>query len=53
MYYYALEKDYRNTIAGSPLGERIFIFFGKMRFASQKLNFFSFLAKKISKNDLK
>jgi hypothetical protein len=39
---------YRNTIAGSPPGERIFIFFEKIRFASQKLNFsiFHFLAKK-------
>jgi hypothetical protein len=30
---------YRNTIASSPPGERIFIFFEKIRFASQKLNF--------------
>jgi hypothetical protein len=45
---------YRNTIAGSPPGERIFIFFEKIRFASQKLNFsiLSF-SKKISKNDFK
>jgi hypothetical protein len=27
---------YRNTIAGSPPGERIFIYFEKIRFASQK-----------------
>jgi hypothetical protein len=30
---------YRNTIAGLPLGERIFTFFEKKSFASQKLNF--------------
>jgi hypothetical protein len=30
---------YRNTIAGSPPGERIFIFLEKIRFAFQKLNF--------------
>jgi hypothetical protein len=46
---------YRNTIAGLPPGERIFIFFEKIRFASQKQNFsnFSFLAKQIGKNGLK
>jgi hypothetical protein len=33
---------YRNTIAGSP-GERIFIYFEKIRFASQKLNFSIFV----------
>ena len=41
---------YHNTIAGSPLGERIFHFFEKIRFTSQKLNFsnlFLFLAKKV------
>ena len=37
---------YRNTIAGLSHGERIFNFFEKIRFASQKLNFsiFVFLA---------
>jgi hypothetical protein len=30
---------YRNTIASSPPGERIFICFGKKMFAFQKLNF--------------
>jgi hypothetical protein len=30
---------YRNTIAGSPPGEQIFIYLKKIRFASQKLNF--------------
>jgi hypothetical protein len=46
--------DYRNTIAGSPPGEQILIYFEKIRLASQKLNFsiFVFLAK-ISKNDPK
>ena len=37
--------QYCNTIAGSSPGERMFIYFEKIRFA--------FLAKKISKNDLK
>jgi hypothetical protein len=45
---------YRNTIAGSPPDERIFNFFEKIRFASQKLNS-SILVfeQKIGKNDLK
>ena len=33
------QQNHRNTIAGSPLGKRIFIYFEKKRFASQKLNF--------------
>jgi hypothetical protein len=32
-------RDYCNTIAGSPPGERIFIYFEKIRFTSQNLNF--------------
>ena len=45
---------YRNIIAGSPPGKRIYIFFEKIRFASQKLNFSIFVfQQKISKNDLK
>ena len=38
---------YRNTIAGSFLGERIIIFFEKIRFAPRKTEFlnFRFLAK--------
>ena len=38
---------YRNTIAGSFLGERIIIYFEKIRFAPQKTEFlnFRFLAK--------
>ena len=46
---------YRNTIAGSSPSERIFIFFETIRFAFQEIEFlnFYFLAKKISKNDLK
>ena len=45
---------YRNTIAGSSPWKRIFIFFEKIRFASQKTEFlnFCFLAKN-KKNDLK
>ena len=41
-------REYRNTIAGSSPGERIIIFFDKIRFASQKTEFlnFRFLAKK-------
>jgi hypothetical protein len=53
---FALHEDiveYRNTIAGSPPGERIFIVFEKIRFASQKLNFSIFFSKKINKNALK
>ena len=43
---------YRDTIAGSPPGERI-IFFEKIRYASQKLNFSNFfLAKKSIKMTL-
>jgi hypothetical protein len=50
MYYFV----YRNTIAGLPPSEQIFIFFEKIRSASQKPNFsIFFLAEKISKNDLK
>ena len=47
--------EYRNTIAGSPPSERIFIYLGKTRFASQKTEFlnFCFLAKQININDLK
>ena len=39
--------EYRNTIADSFFGERIIIFFEKIRFASQKTEFlnFCFLAK--------
>jgi hypothetical protein len=42
-----LEGAYRNTIAGSPPGERIFIYFEKIRFASQELilSIFCILAK--------
>ena len=36
---------YRKTIACLPPGEQIYIFFEKIRFASQKLNFINFLAK--------
>jgi hypothetical protein len=39
---------YRNTIAGSPPSERIFIYFQKIRFASQKLNFSIFVFSKKS-----
>ena len=40
--------DYRNIIACSPPGKRIFIYLKKIKFASQKLNFsILFLAKKI------
>ena len=34
---------YRNTIAGSSPGERIFIYFGKIRFASLKTEFLNFV----------
>jgi len=46
--------EYRNTIAGSPLGEQIF-FFRKNKVCLSKTEFlnFCFLTKKISKNDLK
>ena len=46
---------YRNTIAGSSPGERIFIYFEKIRFASQKTKFLNFVfqPKKINVNDLK
>ena len=39
---------YRNTIAGSSPGERIFIYFEKIKLASQKIEFlnFCYLAKK-------
>jgi hypothetical protein len=33
---------YRNTIACLPPGEQIFVFFEKIRFAYQKLNFSNF-----------
>jgi hypothetical protein len=46
------EHTYRNTIAGSPPGKRIFVFFEKIRFASQKLNFSIFLANKLVKMTL-
>ena len=36
-------SNYGNTIAGSPLDKRIFIYFEKIRFASQKLNFLIFI----------
>jgi hypothetical protein len=46
-------KTYCNTIAGSPPGERRFFFFGKIRFASQKLNFSIFVSfQKINKMTL-
>jgi len=35
--------EYRYTIASSPPEERIFFFFEKLRFASQKLNFSIFV----------
>ena len=40
--------EYRNTIAGSSPAERILIYFEKIRFASQKIEFLNFclLAKK-------
>jgi hypothetical protein len=44
---------YRKTIAVTPLGERIYLFFEKIRFASQKLNFSKTILAKISKNNLK
>jgi hypothetical protein len=37
------QKRYRNTIAGSPPSERIFIYFEKIRFTSQKHKFSQFL----------
>ena len=40
------ETYYRNSIAGSPHGEQIFIYFEKIRFASQKLNFLIFVFSK-------
>jgi hypothetical protein len=40
-HIHCLVSNYRNTIAGSPLGERIFK--KKKRFASQKLNFSIFV----------
>ena len=43
----ALHWPYRNTIVGSPLGEQIFIFFEKIRFASQKLSLPNFYLAKI------
>jgi hypothetical protein len=45
--YVFMGRLYRNTIAGSPPGKRIFMYFEKKRFASQKLNFsiFVFLIK--------
>jgi hypothetical protein len=44
-----------NTIAGSPPGEWIFMYFwkNKIRLSKTKIFKFCFLAKKISKNDLK
>jgi hypothetical protein len=39
-----LQQNHRNTIAGSPPGKRIFIYFEKKRFASQKLNFSIFVS---------
>ena len=52
--YIDLHDDYRNTIAGLPLGEQIFIFFEKIRLASQKLNFSILVfSKKSIKNYLK
>ena len=52
---YLLHQIYnRNTIAGSSLGERIFIYFEKLRFASQRTEFFNFcFYQKINKNGLK
>ena len=49
------KKHYRNTIVGSPLDERIFIYFWKNKVRLSKIEFlnFCFLAKKINKNDLK
>jgi hypothetical protein len=49
----ATTTEYRNTIAGSPPEEQIF-FFEKIRFASQKTDFFNFcfLAKKSVKMTL-
>ena len=44
---------YRDTIAGSPPGERI-IFFGKNKVCLSKTKFLKiFFSKKINKNDLK
>ena len=42
------DDSYRNTIAGLSSGEQIFIYFEKIRFTSQKIEFlnFCFLAKK-------
>ena len=37
-------QRYRNTIAGSSPGKRIFIYFEKTRFASQKTKFLNFLS---------
>ena len=46
--------EYRNTIASSSPRERIFIYFEKIRFASQKIEFLNFLfQQKININDLK
>ena len=38
----SFQNLYRNTIVGSSLGERIFIYFEKIRFASQKTKFLNF-----------
>ena len=45
---------YRNTIVGSSPGERIFIYFDEIRFASQKIEFlnFCFFSKKSVKKTL-
>ena len=50
-----LPPNYRNTKAYSSPGKPIFIYFEKIRFASQKTEFLNLccLAKKINKNDLK
>ncbi len=45
--------EYRNTIAGLPHGERIYIFSEKIRLSKNEFLNFCFLAKKINKNDLK
>jgi len=42
---------YRNTIAGSPVGERIIFFQKKVHLS--KIEFLDFFSKKISNNDLK
>jgi hypothetical protein len=46
------EIIYYNTIAGSPPGKQLFIYFEKRRYTSQKLNFSKKIAKN-SKNDPK